>query len=62
MNPYANTSGFVDLLTSQQETSINVADSVSPSLGLGESDALVFSTQWCEAALHGETTNTNRIP
>jgi len=39
-----------------------VADSVSPSLGLGKSAALVFSTKWCEAALYGETTNTYRIP
>jgi len=57
MNPYANTSGFLDLVTSQQETSINVADT-----RLCESDAPVFGTWWCEAALHGETTNTNRTP
>ncbi|AAF79784.1 T32E20.14 [Arabidopsis thaliana] len=39
MNPYANTSGFLDLVTSQQETSINVADT-----RLCESDAPVFAS------------------
>lgn len=52
MNPYTQSAGFMDLLTSKQENpSLHHSpfESDSPNIVLGESEVPVFSTQWSEA-------------
>ncbi|KAL9308530.1 putative glutathione transferase [Arabidopsis thaliana] len=63
MNPFPNQANFIDLLTSQHETpnrQPNPYETHSPSIKLGESEFLVFNTQWHESHLQGGNTTTKR--
>ncbi|KAG7568237.1 No apical meristem-associated C-terminal domain [Arabidopsis thaliana x Arabidopsis arenosa] len=63
MNPFNQTAGFMDLLTSQQDTPIlqpNGIDRDSPSIDLGESQVPVFSSQWSPS--EAENIPATRMP
>ncbi|KAL1219319.1 Glutathione S-transferase T3 [Cardamine amara subsp. amara] len=62
-NPYRHSSGFMDILNSQQEShnlEPNPDDNVSPSIELGESEVPLFSTQWSDAPSQGEDRRSRR--